>query len=139
MTCFVCKLKGHYSKSAVCQENQTQPRAADELEEEEKLRNLYLESDSAWLDLDCIDTSITKETPRQVDTKVNSVPAAFKLNTGVAVTAMPASLRHCISTIHFIDTCKSFEVAGNHNLKIVVFSKATISVSSKSVLWSCVS
>lgn len=45
-TCFVCKQKGHYSKAAACKVKQTQPRAADEVVEEEELGDLYLGSDS---------------------------------------------------------------------------------------------
>ena len=46
-TCFVCKLKCHYSNSAECKGKQTQPLAADELAEGKELGNLYLGSDFA--------------------------------------------------------------------------------------------
>ena len=66
-----------------------------------------------------------------VDTRVNSVQAVFKLDTGAVVTATQASLSHCVSTTH--STNKSFKGVGNNDLEIIGVSKVTVSTSSKYV------
>ena len=60
-----------------------------------------------------------------MNTRVNSVPVVFKLNTGAAVTAIPASLRHCVSHMHSTD--KSLKGAGNNPLEVIGVSEVTIS------------
>ena len=66
-----------------------------------------------------------------VNTKVNSTHVTFKLDTGAAVTAIPASLKHCVSGIR--NTDKTLKGAGNYNLKVLGYSEAVSSAGDNSV------
>jgi hypothetical protein len=48
---------------------------------------------------------------------VNAVPVTFKIDTGAAVTAIPAGLVHCVSKVKH--TNKTLKSAGNHMLKVL--------------------
>lgn len=58
---------------------------------------------------------------------MNSVLVVSKLDTEAAITAISASLKHCLSTMYLAD--KSLEDAGNYNLEIISVSKVTLSTS----------